>query len=92
MPYQTISSYCLTINTKGSIDYMQSNNQTELYKFLQKTLQETTIEYQETEILKLRTFQNKLKNIPINDFDVFKIYQSIIKIENYPIKQHYFKK
>lgn len=73
--------YKLEITTKGMKENFQFNEVTKIHKTIHETLQQVSITYQPTMLLALRTLQKHLKPIPNNDFIIFKVEQSIIKID-----------
>lgn len=73
--------YHLEITTKGFKEHFQSNEVTQIHKAIHETLQKTSITYVPKMLVKIRQLQNKLKPLATNDFIVWNIEKSIIKIE-----------
>lgn len=73
--------YHLEIDTIGFKEHFESNEVTKIHKAIHEILQKVSITYNPDKLLKLRTLQTKLKPLATNDFIVWNIEKSIIKIE-----------
>lgn len=73
--------YQLEIITKGMTENFQHNEVTKIHKTINETLQQVSITYEPKMLISLRQLQNKLKPVANNDFIIFKVEQSIIKID-----------
>lgn len=73
--------YQLEITTKGMKELFQFNEVSKMHKAIHETLQQVSISYEPKMLISLRQLQHKLKALKTNDFTVWNIEKSIIKID-----------